>query len=78
MSDELIDILDRIAKGQHTDADIATLCQILGWSDRQTKQQRYPHRRSYLSLMERRIHTSPNSGNSQFSKHRKERRPSAN
>jgi hypothetical protein len=39
MSDELIDILDRIAKGQHTDADIATLCQILGWSDRQTKQQ---------------------------------------
>jgi hypothetical protein len=39
MSDELIDILDRIAKGQHTNTDIANLCQILGWSDRQTKQQ---------------------------------------
>ncbi|MFM7885745.1 MAG: hypothetical protein ACKPCM_03440, partial [Pseudanabaena sp.] len=36
MSDELTAILDRIAKGQHTDADIASLCQILGWSDRQT------------------------------------------
>jgi len=32
-------IFDRIAKGQHADADIPTLCQILGWSDRQTKQQ---------------------------------------
>jgi hypothetical protein len=39
MSDELIGILDRIAKGQHTDADIVSLCQILGWSDRKTKQQ---------------------------------------
>jgi hypothetical protein len=37
--DEIMQILDRIAKGQHTDADIANLSQILGWSDRQTKQQ---------------------------------------
>ena len=38
-SDKLTTFLDLIAKGQHTDADIANLCQILGWSDRQTKQQ---------------------------------------
>ncbi|WDD36285.1 hypothetical protein PQG02_33240 (plasmid) [Nostoc sp. UHCC 0926] len=33
--DELIAILDRIAKGQYTDSDIATLCQLLRWDDRQ-------------------------------------------